>query len=85
MRLANDPLGLVHRYTQTNSSQDEESSCGLQYNTGIQPIDWAIYLGNDGEGRLPLLFGNDVNNEVLTFHTLYPEGKFGFDVQRFNP
>ena len=70
------------------SKQNEESLRGLQYDTCIQPDDLANYLGNEvysvapGEGRLPLFIGNDGNNEVLTFPTLYPDGKFGFDVQR---
>ena len=74
----------------SNSHQEEESLRGLQYNTCIQPDDLANYLGNEvysvapGEGRLPLLIGNDANNEVLTFPTLFPDGKFGFDVQRMS-
>ena len=71
-----------------NGIQEEDSLRGLQYNTCIQPDDLANYLGNEvfsvapGEGRLPLMVGNDVNNEVLTFPTLFPDGKFGFDVHR---
>ena len=68
--------------------QEEDSLRGLQYNTCIQPDDLANYLGNEvfsvapGEGRLPLMVGNDVKNEALTFPTLFPDGKFGFDVRR---
>ena len=73
-----------------NGIQEEDSLRGLQYNTCIQPDDLANYLGKfnevfsvaPGEGRLPLMVGNDVNNEVLTFPTLFPDGKFGFDVHR---
>lgn len=49
--------------------EENEKMRGLQYGTCIQPEDLANYMGNE------------VNNEVLTFPTLFPDGKFGFDIQ----
>ena len=71
-----------------NCLEENERLRGLQYDTCIQPEDLANYMGNEvysvapGEGRLPLQMCSDINNEVLTFPTLFPDGKFGFDVQR---